>query len=72
MNKNKEFSHFSKNSSFSVAAAPHIFFQFMGLTAHYEAARTLLARKMFPKTLIFHRYGDAQIEEIPIVGLLPS
>jgi hypothetical protein len=71
MNKIKEFSHFSKNSHFSVAAGPHIFFQFLGLTAHYEAARTSLARKMFPKTLIFYRYGEGQIEEIPVVGLLP-
>jgi hypothetical protein len=72
MNKIKEFSHFSKNSSFSVAAGPHVFFQFLGLTAHYEAARTPLARKMFPKTLIFHRYGEAQFEGFPVVGLMPS
>jgi hypothetical protein len=71
MKKNKEFSHFSKNSSFSVPAGPPIFFRFRGLTAHYEADRKPLARKMLPKILIFCRYGEARFEGIPVVGLLP-
>jgi hypothetical protein len=71
MNKIKEFSHFSKISCFSVAARPPFSFNFLGLTAHYEAARTLLARKMFPKTLIFQRYGALQNEGFPVVGLVP-
>jgi hypothetical protein len=71
MKKIKEFSHFSKNSCFSVAAGHRIFRQFLGLTAHYEEARTPLARKMSPKALIFQRSSDAQIEGFPVVGFMP-